>query len=169
MNRCFLVLVMPSGGGIMVDKFTVPANDENLINNELTKRDINPSRVACHVSEVPTTNARRLRYLAEHGRHGSIRKPSSYIFVDGGCSYYWECPHSWKDAGFSEKDWDQLSEFARRYRRFYHHCKEVLPGWTDVPNGKTYWADNSITQKQVNRAGETREVMLAAPCGDACY
>lgn len=108
-----------------------------------------------------------LRKLAAYGQAGHPRTPATYVMLDSYTTYYWNCPHRLREEGLTFEVWQKVARLSERYRRFVRYCKEVKPEWKTVDH--VYYADNSIEAIQVDKYGNQRRVMVAAPSGDACY
>lgn len=85
---------------------------------------------------------------------------------------YWPFGNSREDRiaeemGCDAELWKEVYKLNERYKRFKHYVREVKPEWEFVK--KIYYADNSVEVLERNKYGETRQRMVKAPSGDACY
>ena len=111
--------------------------------------------------------------LAMRGQHGRACTPATLIICGpygdptrggstGYCEYYWSAQH---DMTFDT--WLKVAKLSKRYRRFVNYVRETLPEWKEVR--RISYADDSVEAVQQDKFGRTRQVMVEAPHGDACF
>lgn len=105
-----------------------------------------------------------LRELANRGQSGHSRTPRSFIMLESYTSYYWN--HCSFEITFDT--WKRVCKLSTRYRRFCRHIEEVSPQWKQHVK-YIHYADNSTEEVQINKYGETRQIMVSAPSGDASF
>lgn len=107
--------------------------------------------------------AEKLRKLAARGQYGHARKPDNFYMSGSG----FEWAHTDKSLFGDVATFERVAALSKRYHAFVRYCREVAPQWVEVD--RIHWADNSIEAVQVDKDGNQRRVMVAAPSGDRCF
>lgn len=69
--------------------------------------------------------------------------------------------------GDDEKLFFDTIKLYERYYKLRTYLKEVAPKWSTVE--VIPYADNSVEEKQVDKFGNVRYIMITPPSGDLCY